>query len=203
MKKLAITTALAAAAVFGTAAGASAAGSATATTDLNVRSGPGPQYAPVTVIPNGDPVTVEGCIQGSQWCQIDYDGTTGWAYSAYLTMPYQGQTVVIRQQPAAVPVVTYEAPADAPAAPSYEGELIGRVGDTPPPPAPPPAPVRTYVTDNRMQPVYLQGEVVVGAGVPDTVQLQQVPDYQYDYAYVNGEPVLVDPNDRRIVYVYR
>ena len=57
---------------------------------------------------------------------------------------------------------------------------------------------------NPVDPVYLQGEVVVGAGLPETVQLRPVPDYgTYRYVYVNGQPVLVDPASRRIVYVYR
>jgi hypothetical protein len=49
----------------------------------------------------------------------------------------------------------------------------------------------------------VDGEVVVGAQIPDTVQLQAVPDYQYRYVYVNGVPVLVEPAERRIVYVIR
>ena len=50
----------------------------------------------------------------------------------------------------------------------------------------------------------LDGEVVVGAGVPDSVTLYEIPD-QKDYRYVtiNGQPVLVNPTDRKIVYVYR
>jgi hypothetical protein len=45
--------------------------------------------------------------------------------------------------------------------------------------------------------------VVIGAGVPDTVALQVIPDYQYQYVYINGQPVLVDPGSRQIVYVIR
>jgi hypothetical protein len=67
----------------------------------------------------------------------------------------------------------------------------------------PPDEVRTYVVENRTDPVYLEGEVVVGAGLPETVELVEVPDYEYRYRYVNGQPVLVDPATRRIVYVYR
>ena len=203
MKKLLAMTAVAAAAALGSAAPSlAAAATATATTDLNIRSGPGPQYPPVDVIPNGNAVSVTGCIQGSRWCQVNYNGRSGWSYAQYLAMNYQGQTVVIEKQPSAVPAVTYEAPANAPAPAQMSGELIGPVGDVQTI-APPPAPVRTYVVDHRIQPTYLDGEVVVGAGVPDTVQLQQVPDYSYDYTYVNNEPVLVDPSTRRILYVYR
>ena len=42
-----------------------------------------------------------------------------------------------------------------------------------------------------------------GAGLPQTVVLNNVPDYRYQYVYVNDTPVLVDPATRRIVYVFR
>ena len=41
----------------------------------------------------------------------------------------------------------------------------------------PPENVRTYVTSNQVEPVYLEGEVVVGAGLPETVELREIPDY--------------------------
>jgi hypothetical protein len=63
--------------------------------------------------------------------------------------------------------------------------------------------VRTYVTTNQIDPVYLEGEVVVGASLPETVELREIPDYEYRYVYVNGQPVLVEPSSRRIVYVVR
>ena len=67
----------------------------------------------------------------------------------------------------------------------------------------PPSEVRTYVTTNQVQPVYLDGEVVVGAALPPTVQLAPIPEYEYQYVYVNGQPVLVEPASRQIVYVVR
>ncbi|WP_370853058.1 DUF1236 domain-containing protein [Pararhizobium haloflavum] len=67
----------------------------------------------------------------------------------------------------------------------------------------PPENVTTYVQSNQVEPVYLEGEVVVGAQVPETVALTEVPDYDYRYVNVNSQPVLVDPSNRQIVYVYR
>lgn len=68
----------------------------------------------------------------------------------------------------------------------------------------PPAQVITYVqTQPAPEPVYLQGEVVIGAGIPDTISLYPVPDYEYPYAMINGQMVLVDPSTRTIVYVFR
>jgi len=67
----------------------------------------------------------------------------------------------------------------------------------------PPEQVVTYMVAQQPQPVYLQGEVVVGAVVPPVVTLQPVPDYNYASAYINGQWVLVDPASRQIVFVLR
>jgi hypothetical protein len=67
----------------------------------------------------------------------------------------------------------------------------------------PPPTVREYVVGHPVQPVYLNGEVVAGAGLPAQVTLAPVPGYQYQYAYVNGVPVLVEPQTRQVTYVYQ
>ncbi|MGD9738619.1 MAG: DUF1236 domain-containing protein [Bauldia sp.] len=68
----------------------------------------------------------------------------------------------------------------------------------------PPPTVITYVQQQPPpQPVFLTGEVVIGAGVPDVVTLTPIPDYEYPYAMINGQMVLVDPTTRNIVYVFR
>lgn len=67
---------------------------------------------------------------------------------------------------------------------------------------PPPAEVTTYVTTNRVEPVQITGEVVVGQPLPETVVLHPVPQYEtYSYAYVNGVPVVVEASSRTVVYV--
>nr|WP_040484904.1 DUF1236 domain-containing protein [Lutibaculum baratangense] len=190
--------------------------SATATTDLNVRAGPGPEHAVVTVIPGSEQATLNGCLEGSKWCQVDYGGTTGWAYSDYLAIQGGEQRVVVTERQSEVPVVTYEGGGGGAAAGAVSGAVTGALIGGPVGAAiggaagasmgaaiDPPTEVRTYVTENRVEPVYLEGEVVVGAGLPDTVELRTVPDYDYDYVYVNGQPVLVDPGTREIVYVVR
>ena len=67
----------------------------------------------------------------------------------------------------------------------------------------PPDQVKTYVTANKVDPVYLEGEVVVGSALPQTVKVYEVPQYNYRYAYVNGRTVLVEPGTNKIVYIYR
>ncbi|HWT30727.1 MAG TPA: DUF1236 domain-containing protein [Propylenella sp.] len=204
----------------------------TATTDLNIRSGPGPQHPVVGVVNANEGVTLTGCMEGSKWCSIDHAGGQGWVYSDYLTADVSGAPVVISQRPAevAVPVVTYDNTAmeaggaagvtTGAATGAVAGALIGgpigaaiggvagaaaggMTGATVGAIVEPPEEVRTYVTTNAAEPVYLDGEVVVGAGLPETVQLRPIPNYQYNYVYVNGLPVLVDPANRQIVHVIR
>jgi uncharacterized protein YraI len=227
MNKLLTSTALAALATLMVAGGAMAqtAANATATTELTIRSGPGPQYASVGFIAAGDTASVDGCLEGSKWCQVSYNGTVGWAYSDYLTAEVSGAAVVLtdRYRDAGLAPVTYKddggttggAVAGA-AGGAIVGALVGGPigaviggaigasgGATAGAVIDPPETARTYVTANPMDPIYLDGEVVVGAGVPATVTLREIPDYDYPYAYINGQPVLVDPGTRQIVYVVR
>ncbi len=55
---------------------------ATATSNVNVRSGPGTNYSAVDVLQRGERVDVQNC-QGS-WCYIVQDGPNGWVSSSYL-----------------------------------------------------------------------------------------------------------------------
>lgn len=184
---------------------AAAATIATAVTPLNIRSGPGPQFPVIGAISIGAQAVITGCIEGSQWCQVTYAGRQGWVYSQYMTMSRAGGSpVVLSQQAAGVPVVAYRPPATIGSAPpAMAGTLIAQPMEAAPLDLTPPASVNSYVTSHPLQPVILNGEVVLGAGVPDDVALNPVPDYDYDYAYVNQVPVLVEPQSRRIVYIYR
>ncbi|THK37570.1 DUF1236 domain-containing protein [Ensifer sp. MPMI2T] len=182
-----------------------AAMSATAVTDLNIRAGPGPQYPTIGLATRGSAAVLDGCIQGSNWCQVTVNGVRGWAYARYLATDLGGSTVVIEQRRAdlAIPSVTYQVqPGDPVVATTAEPlELIGPVEQVDA--ITPPAAVRTYITQNPADTVYLEGEPVIGAALPSTVAIRQIPDYDYDYVTINGQPVLVEPATRRIVYVYR
>jgi uncharacterized protein YraI len=195
------------------------------TTDLNVRAGPGPQHQVVGVLGAGQSVTLDGCMQGSKWCAVAFNGGEGWVYSDYLTGDFGGTQVVVTDRPADSGVRIVEAPdVDGGATGAITGGVTGAVagaivggpvgavvgggvgavgGAAAGTVIDPPERVRTYVTSNRIDPVYLDGEVVVGAGLPETVALREIPDYEYRYVNVNGQPVLVEPSSRRIVYVMR
>ena len=55
----------------------------TVTTNVNVRSGPGTNYAVVDVVRAGTRVDVQRC-QGS-WCYVSKSGPDGWVSASYLT----------------------------------------------------------------------------------------------------------------------
>ena len=197
-----------------------------ATTDLNVRAGPGPQHQVVGVLGAGQSANLDGCLEASKWCVVAFNGGQGWVYSDYLTGDFGGTQVVLTERPADSGVRIVEAPVevDGGATGAVTGGVTGAVagaliagpvgaavgggagfvaGGAAGTVIDPPANVRTYVTSNEVEPVYLDGEVVVGAGLPETVTLREIPDYEYRYVYLNGQPVLVEPGTRRIVYVMR
>lgn len=193
------------------APGASMAIESMATTDLNMRAGPGPNYAVVDVIPGQAAVDVSGCIAAVNWCQVSYDGRIGWSYGAYLTTRIGDELLVVsdNRDRLGVGTVIYDEPVGSPDAilsspDAIVGELIPAAPDVPVGIITDPGEnVRRYVISNPVEPLYLEGEVVPGARIPDAIDLREVPESTYSYAYVNGMPVVVEPSDRRIVYVLR
>ncbi|HEX2255874.1 MAG TPA: DUF1236 domain-containing protein [Afifellaceae bacterium] len=189
--------------------------SAVATTDLNMRSGPGPQFEVITAIDANAPVTVLGCTEARNWCQVEWQGQTGWAYAEYLQQA--DQQVILSEAPQGqVPVARYEGPSAGTATGAVGGAIAGAaiggpvgaiiggvagasLGAT----IDPPDRVVTYVREQQAEPVFLEGEVVVGARLPETVTLHPIPEYEYHYAVVNRQPVLVRPGERQIVYIVR
>lgn len=175
-----------------------------AVADLNVRAGPGPQYPVIGVLAAGQSATLEGCIANSKWCTIAETNGRGWIYSDYVTADFGGNAVVLTRRPADAGIAVVEQPDDSDYSDNYTGAIISAEPVEPVEPiARPPAEVGTYISTHRLDPVYLDGEVVTGATLPDSVELREIPDYDYRYVYVNNQPALVDPGTRRIVYVMR
>jgi uncharacterized protein YraI len=182
---------------------------AVAVTELNMRAGPGSQYPIVATIETNGSVDILGCLPEAQWCQVHWQGNEGWSYSEYLAITETGEQIFVPQARSVldIPVVAFEGAANVAgaavgAAADVAGAIIGGVTGLATSVINPPPHVHSHVTANRVAPVVLQGEVVVGATLPPVVELHPVPDYQYHYAYVNGVPVLVEPGTRRIVHIY-
>jgi uncharacterized protein YraI len=220
----------AAVATFALAGAAQAQTTGTATTDLNLRAGPGPEQPVIGLIKARHKAQILGCVEGSLWCQVEYRGRQGWAYSQYMSLQAGGGRVVVVREPAnvaGIPVVSYNGYVEptyradvAPVAAAITAPVVGAGGTgagalgapkptiyastyLPPAQVTPPPAVGSYVTANTAPSFVYPGEVVVGSSLPQTVVLNNVPDYRYQYVYVNDTAVLVDPLTRRIVYVFR
>lgn len=191
---------------------------ATAWTDLNMRSGPGPMYSIVGVIPANEPVLVQGCLADASWCTVTHGGVTGWAAGNYMTANIENAPIPLASgdQRVVIETVTHDTQDASTAGGLATGAIAGALiagpagavvggilgAGTGAAIAPDPQ-VITYVQSNPVEQVYLDGEVVVGAGLPETVMLAPVPDSEYSYAYVNGVPVLVETNQRTVTYILR
>lgn len=194
---------------------------AKAGTDLNLRSGPGVQHEIIGTIKGGDDVAVKGCIESANWCEVSYDGKDGWAYGDYLAAKVgeEFKAIYPNRQELKVTAVEYKDNSATPtdtavgagtgaamgaliAGPlgAVVGAAIGGTAAN----VTPPDEVKTYVTTNQVEGVLLDGEVVTGAGVPEAVTLYDIPDHaDYKYAVINGQTVLISPETRKIVYIYR
>ena len=62
--------------------------------------------------------------------------------------------------------------------------------------------VRTYVIEQEVPSVEATGELEVGAILPEAVPLYMIPDYEYAFANVNGQRVLVVPENRQVVHIF-
>jgi hypothetical protein len=188
---------------------------------LNLRAGPGPAEQIISVIPADGEVTVEACLQGSSWCEVSFEGMSGWAFSDYLTVKLEGEAdpVTLYENRDRITVHTIErtdTTGESALGAGTVGMLAGAVvggpvgaaigglaGASAGAASDPGEQVTTYVRTNPVEQIYLDGEVVVGAGIPETVTLQDVPDSEFSYAYVNGVPVVVDTESRQIVHILR
>lgn len=61
---------------------------------------------------------------------------------------------------------------------------------------------RTYIMENRTESVVLDSDLTVGTVVPETAPIQTVPNSNVQYVYVNDRPVVVEPETRKVIYIY-
>ncbi len=196
---------------------ASAATDAAAWTDLNLRAGPGAMYEIMGVIPKDGIASVEGCLDASSWCQVTYEGMSGWASGDYLTTMVDDAPVAIypNREQIMVGTVTFDdTSTETAVAGTGFGAIVGAmiagpvgaavgaavVGGAAMDADPGPQ-VSGFVLSNPVETVWVDGEVVVGAGIPDAVTLIEVPDSEFSYAYINGMPVVVERTGRRVVLI--
>lgn len=194
---------------------------ATATTDLNIRSGPGAWHEVVGTIPAEGEAMVDSCYIEANWCKVSFEGTEGWSYGEYLVVGGETPISVVApevvEEPETYTIARLEVDDDsnvAAAAGFGWGAVVGGLIAGPPGAAlgsvaaagladsqvgPE---VTAYVAENPVEPVYLNGELVTGAIVPDEITVYEYPDdTQWAYLNINGQPVVIDTETRRIVTI--
>ena len=191
---------------------------ASASSDLNLRAGPGPQYNILDVIQSDESVMVAGCLSTQDWCEVNNGDVQGWAYAPYLMFDEEGAAKPLAEMTTQTVTVIEdtgerdEATAVMAGAGAVAGALIagpvgavvgGMMSGIAANAAVDPE-VTYYVTENPVDPVFLTGEPVVGASVPADVTVYDVPQAnELAYLNVNGDLVVVDRESRRIVQVVR
>jgi uncharacterized protein YraI len=172
---------------------------------LNVRNGPGFQYAVIDQIQANTPAQITGCVTDYSWCAVALaSGATGCA--PYLVTKAEGtpKNLQVAGAQLGIPTIT---PVNT-GSPVVATPPVGEMVPVPPsvgvvqPIAPPPN-VVSYVTMQAIQPVIVNGEVMVGATLPVAAPVYPIPASPYVFSYVNGQRVLVEPTARKIVYVVR
>lgn len=74
---------------------ASAADPAFTTANVNLRAGPSVKFPTITMIPDGSPVMLHGCLESYTWCDVSWHGERGWMAASYVQVHYRGRPVVI------------------------------------------------------------------------------------------------------------
>ena len=193
---------------------------AKATTDLNLRAGPGAWHEVVGVIPAEAEATVTACYSEVNWCEVSHDGTSGWAYGEYLVVGETAVAIVapeVVEQPETYTITRLEVDDQSNVAAATgagwgaiagaliagpAGAAIGSVAAAGLADSEVGPEVTAYIETNPVEPVYLNGELVTGAIVPDEIQVYEYPDNtKWAYLNINGQPVVIETETRRIVTI--
>jgi uncharacterized protein YraI len=172
---------------------------------LNVRSGPGFQYPVVAQMPANTRFPVTGCLQDYSWCSVVVGDVSGWASAPYLVTDAGGKPTNLQVSGAqlGIPIVVAPATDAAVVATPPVGAMVPVAPAAVVEPIIPAPQVLSFVTQQVVEPVLVDGEVMVGATLPAAVPVYPIPASPYVYSYVNGVRVVVEPGARRVVYVVR
>ncbi|WP_213545794.1 SH3 domain-containing protein [Vannielia litorea] len=174
---------------------------ATAMTDLNLRAGPGMDYAVVGTLAARQTAEVEGCLANSPWCRVRAGDETGWAVSRHLS----GSAEVMR--PVAAATITLRPDEETTPAELDAAVVNGRLVEAPAEVAPlieiPEDAVAVYMTE-RAGPDTPADGAAVELGRPDAgVTVHTVPGAKVTYLTIDGETRILKPDTKTTVYINR
>lgn len=107
--------------------GYAAAQNAIASADVNMRAGPGTRFQIVATIPEDRPLTLHGCEQEFNWCDVSWGNNRGWVFADYIEVSWRGQNRTVSDVGPQIDLPIFEQAARQPRAdmPTWQDRQAG------------------------------------------------------------------------------